>query len=67
MVVVLKEYPDGVVVRTSHAEDKESVTEIEGFGDLDYLKGVYDHYMENSNFTTFLAELQGKAVSSPKQ
>ena len=65
-MVVMKEYPDGVVVRTAEAVDKQLVSQIEGFGDLDYVEYMYDHYIENPNFTTFLAELKGKAVSSPQ-
>ena len=62
-MVVIKEYPDGLVVRTAEAGDKQSVSQI-CYNDLDYIEYMYDHYMENPNFTTFLAELKGKVVSS---
>ena len=64
-MVILHEYPDGVVVRTAHAEDKHRVSQIKGFGDLDYVAANYNHYIQHPNYTPFLAELKGKVVSAP--
>ena len=62
-MVVILQYSDGLVVRTADPEDKESIAEIDAYGDLDYVTGMYDHYMENPNYLCFLAEIKGQVVS----
>ena len=60
---LIKEYDDGLVVRTAEPGDKAGVADINAFGEQDYLQHMYDHYMENKNYKCFLAEIKGERVS----
>ena len=63
-MVIIKEYSDGLVVRTAGPEDKEAIAEIQVYGDLEYIESLYNHYMENPNYLCFLSEFNGQVVST---
>ena len=63
-MVVIKDYEDGTVVRIAEPEDKDAVGDIVGHGSVDIIRHMYDHYMEHPNFLCFLAEFEGRVVSS---
>ena len=62
-MVLIKKYADGLVVRSAEAGDKEAVSDIDAFADLDYVHVMYDHYMENPNYHLFVGEIHGRVVS----
>ena len=60
---VIKKFPDGFLVREATLQDKqEVVTSFDVYDGFDYVEHLYEHFMNHTNISCYVAELDGNII-----